>query len=295
MNLPPRTLADYYAFIQNPTSLRSVLRKVRGARRKGDNPSDGLTEFKSWDAFLQEISKIWDNARSYNEDDSEIFILAGEFEVRRIQWSSDGIALMSCLQEAFKKQLEQVKKVVKEPPQSTSIKLNMSSTKPQAPLKLRFGSHKASPGLENSSASPAIGQGDKEGVTVDQQALQRQKAHVKAGVNGQKAKGPQETVASNLAGATNSVLSNPTKSAQKSQSPAINGVQSAKPAAAPASQTSMPPPSSNSSQTATNNNTMPSVPGPSQPFMQHYAPPSGFESKWRHNGRGMPVASQSLV
>ncbi|KAI9651801.1 MAG: hypothetical protein M1831_007583 [Alyxoria varia] len=268
VNLPPRTLTDYYAFIQNPTSLRSVLRKVRGVRRKGDKPSDGSTEFKSWDAFIQEIGKIWNNARSYNEDDSEIFVLAGEFE------------------KAFEKRLAQVKKIVKEPQQSNSIKLNMSSTKPQAPLKLRLGSHKASPGPEKTSASPATGQGNKDSVTVDQQALQRQKAHVKAGMNEQqKAKGPQEATASSFKGATNLGPNDSTKSTQKSQSPAVNGDQPARASNAPAVHTSMPPPSSHSSQTTSNNQSVPFVQGPSQQFMQHYAPPSGFESKWRHKGR----------
>lgn len=36
---------------------------------------------KSWQAFEDEISYVWNNARLYNEDGSEISILAGQLEV----------------------------------------------------------------------------------------------------------------------------------------------------------------------------------------------------------------------
>jgi hypothetical protein len=56
-----------------------VQKKVRGVQ--GRNPPTGITELKSWSAFEEEVSWIWRNAREYNEDGSDIYILAGEFEV----------------------------------------------------------------------------------------------------------------------------------------------------------------------------------------------------------------------
>ena len=39
------------------------------------------TELKTWDAFENEMSYIWRNAREYNEDGSEISNLSYELEV----------------------------------------------------------------------------------------------------------------------------------------------------------------------------------------------------------------------
>lgn len=79
VNLPPRTLADYYALIEHPTSLKGLQKRVRGIQ--GRSAPTGITEFKSWDAFEKEVGHIWRNAREYNEDGSDMFNLAGEFEV----------------------------------------------------------------------------------------------------------------------------------------------------------------------------------------------------------------------
>ena len=78
-DLPPRSLADYYAIIKHPTSLKTVRKRIRG--NHGRAGSTGITDLKSWDALEHEVQKIWDNARVYNEDESEMFLLAGQFEV----------------------------------------------------------------------------------------------------------------------------------------------------------------------------------------------------------------------
>ena len=78
-NLPPRTLVDYYKVIKHPVCLRSVQKAVRGI--KGRDKPTGTTFLKSWQAFEEEVSYIWNNARDYNEDSSDLFILAGELEV----------------------------------------------------------------------------------------------------------------------------------------------------------------------------------------------------------------------
>lgn len=41
----------------------------------------GVSDFKSWEAFEEQTSLIWRNAREYNEEGSDITLLAGELEV----------------------------------------------------------------------------------------------------------------------------------------------------------------------------------------------------------------------
>lgn len=48
---------------------------------KGREKPTGQTLLKSWQAFEQENSYIWNNAREYNEDESEISELASILEV----------------------------------------------------------------------------------------------------------------------------------------------------------------------------------------------------------------------
>ena len=79
MNLPSRELRDYYRLIKHPVCFKSAQKAVRGIRGR-DKPT-GVSFFRSWQAFEDEISYIWRNAREYNEDGSDIFELAGEFEV----------------------------------------------------------------------------------------------------------------------------------------------------------------------------------------------------------------------
>lgn len=78
VNLPSRQLTDYYRLIKHPVSLKSVQKKVKGIRGR-DKPT-GVSFLRSWQAFEDEISYIWQNARDYNEDGSEIFRLAGKIE-----------------------------------------------------------------------------------------------------------------------------------------------------------------------------------------------------------------------
>ncbi|KAI9835723.1 MAG: hypothetical protein M1819_001900 [Sarea resinae] len=126
-NRPSRQLKDYYAVIKKPASLRDVQKRIRGAHGKDD--SAGVTEFKSWNSFDEAVGLIWKNAQQYNEDGSELFVLAGDLE------------------DLFKRRLSQAKKLVKEP--GPRVKLNMPSMKSPEPsrpsIKLRVGGAKASP------------------------------------------------------------------------------------------------------------------------------------------------------
>jgi len=47
----------------------------------GRAPPTGVTDFKTWDQFEEEISFIWRNAQDYNEDGSEMYNLAADFRV----------------------------------------------------------------------------------------------------------------------------------------------------------------------------------------------------------------------
>ena len=79
IQLPPRTLIDYYRIIRHPVSLKALQKQARGA--KGHARPTGATLLKSWNAFEEEASYIWRNAREYNEDGSEIVRLANDLEV----------------------------------------------------------------------------------------------------------------------------------------------------------------------------------------------------------------------
>jgi hypothetical protein len=61
-------------------SLRSIQKKVRGTDIR-NNPTK-VTAYPTWQAFEEEVSYIWRNAREYNEDGSDISNLAGILEVR---------------------------------------------------------------------------------------------------------------------------------------------------------------------------------------------------------------------
>lgn len=78
-NLPTRKLEDYYKVIRHPVSLKSVAKRTKGIH--GRAPPSNVTDFKTWDAFEEEVSFIWRNAKVYNEDGSDMYNLAIDFEV----------------------------------------------------------------------------------------------------------------------------------------------------------------------------------------------------------------------
>ena len=79
VNLPSRKLEDYHKLIRHPVSLKLVQKRIRGIH--GRATPTGVTDFKTWDAFGQEMSFIWRNAQEYNEDGSEMYNLAEQFKV----------------------------------------------------------------------------------------------------------------------------------------------------------------------------------------------------------------------
>lgn len=79
INLPPRSLKDYYEIIAEPISLKGLQKQVRGQRGRGG--ASGVSDFKSWSQFEDQTSLLWKNAYHYNEDGSEISVLAKELEI----------------------------------------------------------------------------------------------------------------------------------------------------------------------------------------------------------------------
>ena len=132
VNLPSRSLRDYYAVIKNPTSLKGVKKRIAGWHSREEQT--GVTDFKSWDAFESEVSRIWVNAREYNEDSSDMYQLAHDLE------------------KEFKERLAEAKKTVDEPAQPR-IKLNIGEPKSASSgLKLKLGSKKPSPAPHSANA-----------------------------------------------------------------------------------------------------------------------------------------------
>ncbi|KAK3073870.1 hypothetical protein LTR53_004169 [Teratosphaeriaceae sp. CCFEE 6253] len=208
-NLPTRKLEDYYQLIKHPVSLKGVGKRCRG--QHGRAPPTGVSDFKTWDAFEEEMSFIWRNAQEYNDDDSDMFSLANEFKDH----------LKSLLVEAREK--------VDEP---AGPKIKLGGPKPKVTLNL--SQHRNSP-------APA-------GVHVDNEALARQKLAVAAGANGQHSKPPPMTnglarSSSDLRPASSGLAGSPPSMSVKAeripgQSPALSN-------AMPAAHTNgmMPPPS----------------------------------------------------
>jgi len=80
INLPPRSLRDYYRIITEPLSIRKLQKMVKGIH--GRNDAAGVSDFKGWGAFEEKSSLLWKNAYYYNEEGSDIHELAKELEVR---------------------------------------------------------------------------------------------------------------------------------------------------------------------------------------------------------------------
>lgn len=150
INLPPKSLKDYYQLIDEPMSLKKLWRAIKGM--VGRAGATGVSEFKSWAALEEKASLLWNNAFYYNEEGSEIFELARE------------------LKDAFYEQLDEAKACVEEPPQPKIILRAPSAQTPQAqagrPKRItihvgggREGSQ-GSPAPQASQASPAQGPGD---------------------------------------------------------------------------------------------------------------------------------------
>ncbi|KAJ1327520.1 chromatin structure-remodeling complex subunit RSC4 [Microdochium nivale] len=150
MFLPARSLKDYYEVIAEPMSVKKLQKQVRGLHGRGD--PTWVSDFKTWTSFEDQASLIWKNAYHYNEDGSDIFVLAQDLE------------------EFFHEQLKQAKQHVPEPPAQPKIKLKVLQNveTPTHPKKITIhvggkSSAGASPtpgasGIESARAGTPLGQ-----------------------------------------------------------------------------------------------------------------------------------------
>lgn len=60
-------------------SIKKLQKLVKGVQ--GRNDATGVSEFKSWNAFEEKAKLLWTNAYFYNEEGSDIYVLAQELEV----------------------------------------------------------------------------------------------------------------------------------------------------------------------------------------------------------------------
>ncbi|KAK6949249.1 hypothetical protein Daesc_009323 [Daldinia eschscholtzii] len=144
--LPPRSLRDYYEIIKEPLSLKALQKQVRGQHGRGG--ATYVTDFKSWAAFEDQASLIWKNAYHYNEDGSEISLMAQELE------------------QIFQEQLKEAKLHVPEPPQpQPKIKLKMppNSETPVHPKKITI--HVGGKNSATGSPAPVTGQSGEGEIT----------------------------------------------------------------------------------------------------------------------------------
>ncbi|KAF5020111.1 hypothetical protein F66182_7874 [Fusarium sp. NRRL 66182] len=78
INLPPRSLKEYFRVISDPLSIRKLQKLVKGVH--GRNGTTGVSDFKSWSAFEEKAKLLWTNAYFFNEEGSDIYSVAQELE-----------------------------------------------------------------------------------------------------------------------------------------------------------------------------------------------------------------------
>ncbi|KAL0257352.1 hypothetical protein SLS55_008163 [Diplodia seriata] len=274
VNLPNRSLKEYYATIPTPMSLNQVMKRVKGWINR-EHGFSGTSDFKNWQQLEECASLIWLNAREFNEDGSEMYNLAGEFE------------------EHFKKRLADAMEKVPAPKQT--IKLTMGSQQQQqsqqqkpSGIKLRLGGSKNSPAPNASTpGTPGGRSSSTPGVIVDNDALERQQKHVQAGMNGGPSSSGGPGIGTARSGSAASPVPNGVKSEnQAGQSPALDSIRpssavpDAKPGASsqPLSSSMMAPGASRPASGSPYTNGHMNMPHPSA------HPPNGFDNKHRLPG-----------
>ncbi|KAK2741046.1 hypothetical protein FQN57_005783 [Myotisia sp. PD_48] len=183
LNLPDKVLyKEYYEIIPHPVSLRAIIKRVRGTNKR--KVADRTPPFKTWAAFEEEVSYLWKNARTFNEDQSEIVEIAGELENH------------------FNRRLAEAKKVVPEPvPDQNGRTVSTDHATPRIKLKVG-GPNTPEPAAQKLTLRlPGKPVDSTRGLTpsqgrADSEALKRQQEFVKAGVNGEIAN--QSTPSRNL-------------------------------------------------------------------------------------------------
>ncbi|KAI6088083.1 Bromodomain-containing protein [Hypoxylon rubiginosum] len=135
--LPPKSLKDYYEIIAEPLSLKALQKQVRGQHGRGG--ATYVSDFKSWAAFEDQASLIWKNAYHYNEDGSDISLMAQELE------------------DIFREEIKLAKLHVPEPPQpKIKLKVPPNAETPAHPKKITI--HVGGKTSATGSPAPVTGQ-----------------------------------------------------------------------------------------------------------------------------------------
>ncbi|KAI9750350.1 MAG: hypothetical protein M4579_006506 [Chaenotheca gracillima] len=167
LNLPPRKLYDYYRLITKPMALNPLKKKVVGQIGRGEPTHQ--SQYVNWEEFEEEAVLIWNNAKEYNEDESEIFSLALQLE------------------KFFTSRLAEAKRVVPAPAgEAPRLKLKPPTQPTKIKLKVGGGGRDSSAGTPGASARNESGTPKPQvtpGVSIDGDALKRQQQMVQAGVN----------------------------------------------------------------------------------------------------------------
>ncbi|CRK33973.1 hypothetical protein BN1708_006228 [Verticillium longisporum] len=259
LNLPSRSLKDYYAHVSNPLSIKKLQKRVKGVQGRGN--CTHVSEFKSWAAFEETASLIWTNAQFYNEEDSEYYAVAGEFK------------------NFFLDQLKQAKKVVEEPPQP-KIKLKVTNDQPISTSKKITIQLPPRGGSTSSPAPPTPARG------TTTHAVQKPAAS--NGATSQSAQAPAVSGTSSIDKARSASVASP--------GPALNGIKREStfrpsPVMAPAQLNGTAPPS-NAAPALSNAQFQP-IPASQQRNGLHVPKPmSPFEQTARRAGKG---ASDALI
>ncbi|OAP63239.1 hypothetical protein AYL99_02466 [Fonsecaea erecta] len=116
---------DYYKLVKKPTSISDVRALVE------------KDEIQDWDALAKEVRLIWDNAKDYNQEGSDIYLMAEKLEA----WSESQMQSLGARPRR-------------------NLKLSLSQPKPKA-LRLTMASSTPTPNLV--------------GGTIDSESLRRQK------------------------------------------------------------------------------------------------------------------------
>lgn len=217
------------------------------------------TDFKTWDAFEDEVSYIWRNARDYNEDGSDIFNLSIEFE------------------DLFKERLAIAKKQVDEPTQP-KIKLNAPRPKPVLHLGAR-----GSPAPRSTPADDKKEETVTNGTTASSTAASRSNSQVPATATATAITTSSPVATTTAVKTEKSVAASPSLATVRPQSIAPDAKQSPRPGTANA----MPPPPSVRGISGSPHPSM----LPHIPHVPQYVPPPTFIDKF---ARSKPVSEALL-
>lgn len=91
--LDPKDFKEYYQIIQHPVSIKQIHKRVKGVH--GKKAATGVSDYKHWAAFEEEMSYLWKNAFEYNQDGSDIFVLAEELQVCQLFSTARGLCILN--------------------------------------------------------------------------------------------------------------------------------------------------------------------------------------------------------